>query len=262
MIPDASLARTTIFGCFVLHSALVLLIRGFGTALLLMTNPAYVLWYSLADHSLYTAQKLLRGDYTHWMPLPPNSLASVVNSIVNRFIGKVIADFVAPIQARGSGEMGGLYFTFNTLLSPVMSVISVSVYYHRFPSEEDQALPPSTAWALVASLTLAWACVFAAMLLIMDKRYLRTFYSIETGNEWTMKIFTRSGAPDAARADIHTYNHTKYVPRRSRARGRARSRTRSVAHALGRARLHAPPLTLPSSLLLASLAGGFRSGPR
>jgi hypothetical protein len=253
----------------------VLLIRGFGTALLLMANPAYVFYYSLVDHSLYTAQKLLRGDYTHWMPLPPNSLASVVNSIVNRFMGKIIADFVAPFQVRGAAEMGGLYFTFNTLLSPVMSVIAVTIYYTE-TSEENQALPPSTAWALVGWLTLAWACAFAAILLIMDKRYLRTFYSIETGNEWIMKRFTRSGAPDAARADIHTYNHTKYVPRRSRARGRARSRTRSVAHALGRARaqsrtrsvalgrarLHAPPLTLPSSLLLASLAGGFRSGPR
>jgi hypothetical protein len=42
---------------------------------------------------------------------------------------------------------------------------------------------------IVVSLSGAWACVFAAFLLLVDSRFRRTFVSMQTGGEWARSLF-------------------------------------------------------------------------
>ena len=80
-------------------------------ALLAMVGWRWVLMYFVSDMGLYFVYKILRCDLWHWIPL--EGAASVVESIIERFIAKVMVDFTGVIQFRAAGEMGGSYFAFN-----------------------------------------------------------------------------------------------------------------------------------------------------
>jgi hypothetical protein len=60
---------------------------------------------------LYFVYKILRRDLWHWVPL--QGAASVVESVLERLVVKVLVDFTGVIQFRGAAEMGGACFTFN-----------------------------------------------------------------------------------------------------------------------------------------------------
>ena len=82
-------------------------------ALLAMVGGQWVLVYLASDMGLYFMYKILRRDLWHWVPL--EGAASVVESVVERIMVKVLADFTGVVQFRGAGEMGGAYFTLNSV---------------------------------------------------------------------------------------------------------------------------------------------------
>ena len=95
----------------IMNSALLLLVRSVSTALLSLAGGPWLLVYYGSDMGLYFAYKLLRRDLWHWAPM--EGIASVIESVVFRFIVKVLVDFTGVVQFRGAGELGGCYFTFN-----------------------------------------------------------------------------------------------------------------------------------------------------
>jgi hypothetical protein len=110
-IPDAASSRTLIFGCMIINGALLLLVRSVSMALLAMVGGRWVLVYLVSDMGLYFVYKILRCDLWHWVAL--EGAASVVESVLERLVVKILVDFTGLIQFRGSSEMGGCYFTFN-----------------------------------------------------------------------------------------------------------------------------------------------------
>jgi hypothetical protein len=110
-IPDAASSRTLIFGCMIINGALLLLVRSVSMALLAMVGGHWVPVYLVSDMGLYFMYKILRRDLWHWVAL--EGAASVVESVLERLIVKVLVDFTGVIQFRAAGEMGGCYFTFN-----------------------------------------------------------------------------------------------------------------------------------------------------
>ena len=67
-IPDGALPRTVTFGCLILNGALLLLLRSFGAAMLIIANKNYFIAYMAGDMALYLPQKALRNDLWYWMP--------------------------------------------------------------------------------------------------------------------------------------------------------------------------------------------------
>jgi hypothetical protein len=66
-IPDAASRRTLAFGCMIMNSALLLLLRSVSTALLLMVGKwTWVLAYYAGDMAVYFAYRALRNDLWHW----------------------------------------------------------------------------------------------------------------------------------------------------------------------------------------------------
>ena len=57
------------YTAMVLNSALLLLLRSFSAALLMIVGARYFLAYMAGDMCLYLAQKLLRGAFLYWMPV-------------------------------------------------------------------------------------------------------------------------------------------------------------------------------------------------
>ena len=93
-------------------------------ALLAMVGGKWVLVYLVSDMGLYFMYKILRRDLWHWIPL--EGAASVVESVLERLVVKVLVDFTGVIQFRGAGEMGGLFFTLNMVRACEAGPISCS----------------------------------------------------------------------------------------------------------------------------------------
>jgi hypothetical protein len=97
----------------IVNGALLLLLRSVSTALLAMARAEYVVYFYMSDMSMYFLYRILRRDLYHWVPL--KGAASLAESAAERFIAKVLVDFTGVVHVRGAAEMGGCYFSFNTV---------------------------------------------------------------------------------------------------------------------------------------------------
>jgi hypothetical protein len=110
-IPDSASGRGLIFGCMVVNSALLLLVRSVSTALLAMLGGWYVVAYYVSDMMLYFLYRAVRLDVWHWFLL--DGVLSVADAVVERAVVKILVSFTGVTQFRGPGELGGCYWTFD-----------------------------------------------------------------------------------------------------------------------------------------------------
>lgn len=80
----------------------------------------YAWSYLLADLIFYFGYKVLRRDFTTWMPF--YGVLGFVVSFLVRFCVKLIADYTATIHFRHPKELGGLYFSMNSV-SPFVGMV-------------------------------------------------------------------------------------------------------------------------------------------
>jgi hypothetical protein len=69
------------------------------------------------------------------------------------------------------------------------SFVSTHVYYASLEESEDAVLDKSNAWMIVGSLSGAWIAFFGASLLLMKKKYVTTFFSLQSGHAWVKEKF-------------------------------------------------------------------------
>ena len=55
--------------CMTANSALLLLIRSFSSALIMLVGKRYFAWYLLGDIVFYFALKIARNDLHYWLPI-------------------------------------------------------------------------------------------------------------------------------------------------------------------------------------------------
>ena len=216
-IPDEGIARPLLLVCMTLNSALLLLVRAFSAAMLMLVNKRYLAIYMAGDMALYLLQKVARGDFHYWMPI--DGAVGLFVSLVMRVIIKTIADFTGVIQFRGDAELGGLFWTVNMFLALLASFASVFVYYADNGEEVELittgqnstafGIEERVAWTLVGSLSGAWVVVFGVFLLLMKKEYRRTFFTTRTGKQWTMDFFLR-GTEDAVKKGTLSHNKAQW----------------------------------------------------
>jgi hypothetical protein len=109
MIPDG-VRGNVVFLCMILNSALLLLVRSLSYALLMLVNPAYVLYYALGDTAFFFLQKIVRGDIKYFANV--DGLAGLLLfDFLIQFIMKTIVDFTGLVQFRGPGILGGAYWS-------------------------------------------------------------------------------------------------------------------------------------------------------
>ena len=92
------------------------------------------------------------------------------------------------------------------------SLASVHVYFElTSDDEDDEVVTEAAAWKIVGGLCAAWAALFAALLLLIPKRFIRAFVSFETSREYVCYQFTKEGASDEQKMKIHNRNPKKWA---------------------------------------------------
>ncbi|GMI32549.1 hypothetical protein TeGR_g12943, partial [Tetraparma gracilis] len=97
-LPDDGNKRTIMYFCMVLNSALLLLLRSIGAALLMLVDTKMFVAYMAGDQLLYLLQKLVRGDFLHWVPV--EGVGGLAWALLERVIVKTLTDFTGIIQFR------------------------------------------------------------------------------------------------------------------------------------------------------------------
>ena len=177
-IPDGG-SRTVIFGCMLLNNALLLLIRSFGAAMLMLAKKRYLAMYLAGDMALYLLQKVARGDFHYWMPI--DGAFGLFMSLVMRVGIKTVTDFTGLVQFRCDAELGGLYWTVSLFLALLASLVSVWV-----------GDGGRVEWTMVGAASGAWVFTFGLFFLLMKKEYRGTFFTTRTGKQWAMDFFLKA----------------------------------------------------------------------
>ena len=180
-----------------LQSALLLLIRSFGAAMLMLVKKRYFAMFMAGDVAVYLLQKVARGDFHYWFPL--DGAFGLFISLLLRMIVKTITDFTGVIQFRGDAELGGLYWTANIFLALLASYVCLWV-----------GGAGRVEWILVGDASGAFTLSFGLFLMLMKKRYRRTFFSTRTGCDWAMDFFLKAD-DDAGKQHIFGCNKKQWA---------------------------------------------------
>jgi len=171
-----------------LQSALLLLIRSFSAAMLMLVNKRYLVMYSTGDMALYLLQKVARGDFYYWFPI--DGAFGLFLSLLMRVAVKTTTDFTGVVQFRGDAELGGLFWTLNLFLAMLVSFVCVWV-----------GGGGRVEWIFVGAANGAFTLSFGLFLLLMKKEYRRTFFTTKTGCDWAMDFFLK-GEDDEAKQNV------------------------------------------------------------
>lgn len=79
--------------------------------------------------------KISRGDLTYCFPVE-NKIGRLVVSILERLMSKTVLDFTGMLYVRHPFEMGGAYFSFTLLSTPVVCLYICSRYLDYVSDEE------------------------------------------------------------------------------------------------------------------------------
>jgi hypothetical protein len=163
-VPDDGRRRAFLFATMILLSATQVLIKATLIIVLASIGSWLPLYYILGDTVFYLLYKVMRRDFTHWLPL--EGFVSLVVSGLIRVIIKLVVDFAAIIQFRHPYDLGGLYFLLNMFLPLLGLTILLALDMAKGDlSESTLKFFTSLVMILGGSLII----LFGAFLLLMNK---------------------------------------------------------------------------------------------
>jgi hypothetical protein len=104
----------------------------------------------------------------------------------------------------------------------VAALGSVALYTMYYVGEAKVAA--ITLYAVVGAIAAVWAISFGVMLLTMDRKYVRTFFSTQTGHDVVMARFLDNDGADERRARLFFVNQELWRPIRPQVQVWLRSR--------------------------------------
>jgi hypothetical protein len=275
---------------FIVHAAQIFN-RTITLSLLAATQPWWVPAYLGGDFLVLVLYKAVRRDLLCWLPG-----CNVPQSLLYRFSVKAFTDSTACVQFRNAVDFGGMYYCVNAVLSQacpparvqlsdvvvlpsqvrpcrtrssirasaqVAAFASVALYAACYVGEAK--LAASTLYAVVGTLVAVWALSFGVLLLTMERKYVRTFFSTKTGCERVMSHFLDADS-DELRAEIFECNEEMWRPIRAQVQAWVRSRFKSWKRERPAWFTDATCASIPTDLLtprdarrLIKQAGGLRT---
>ncbi|GMI08131.1 hypothetical protein TrVE_jg11765 [Triparma verrucosa] len=199
-VPDSKRKRSILFLTMMNMAAVQALLKSLLVVTLGSIDFMYAWSYLLADLIFYFGYKVLRRDFTTWMPF--YGVLGLVVSFLVRFCVKLIADYTATIHFRHPKELGGLYFSMNSISPFIGMVLLLTLMEGAFNDVTTEVLKSVTAFLGVALFTLT-----STFFLLIKGKFRRTFYSVKTGAQQTQISFLTG--EDEEKAAVFG-NHTSH----------------------------------------------------
>jgi hypothetical protein len=200
-VPNAGrgLAFVTMLTLSILH----VVAKTLATALLVVTNPSWLLYYLICDMGFYFLQKTLRRDIIYWFPLP--LAVSIPVSVLVRVMGKIVTDFTGCLLFKHPNELGGAYFSFN-LMTTQISVPVIVYLYHKHYVGNDK-MDENMTWLIVVTLLVLWLMTFSfSIIKVVVPKYRKTFFSFQAGWQKSQSFFLDNEGNDERRLCIFNDN--------------------------------------------------------
>jgi hypothetical protein len=193
-----------VFILMVVTTALHVSAKTLCSSLLSLTDLRWLAVYVSADMAIFLLYKVVRRDFYTWVPG-----FGVALSLAYRLISKLLGDFTGLVDLRHSNEFGGGYFTANAALTQAACFMAAAVYSESYRGDK---IDRSTLFTVVGSLAALWAMSFGGLLLAVERKHVRSFISLQTGREDTMRYFTDNEGNDERRVMIFEYNERHWRP--------------------------------------------------
>ena len=101
-------------------------------------------------------------------------------------------------------DLGGASWLASILETPLASIATCAAYFCLH--EGEHKLAGNMLFGTLGSLVIVWAAALITFLLSLDRAYLRTFYSLETGPQYLESLFHHHLGNDRLRIDTFSYN--------------------------------------------------------
>jgi hypothetical protein len=181
-------------------------------ALLFVTNRAYLFSYVAVDMGVYLLYKIVRGDFYCWVPD-----TGVRTAVAYRVATKLMLDFTGLPQLRNPCDLGGMCWAATMATTQVTCLISAFLYSQEFEGDVHVKLVYSSLMGTMGTLACVWALAIVCLLLTMEREYIRTFFSFQTGSEYAAAAFlsSRDSGDDEGCFQIFAYNEllwTRILP--------------------------------------------------
>jgi hypothetical protein len=111
---------------------------------------------------------------------------------------------------RNAPDLGGAYFTATMVGNQVMLWVSCLLYVWHFDGTNKH--DPVLVLVAVGVSSAAWFASWGVFLLLINRKYLETFVSLETGRERVIRNFRDSEGNDEARCAIFDMNVRIWMP--------------------------------------------------
>jgi hypothetical protein len=200
IIPYSRPARRRIVRvCLFMFTFAHIVERTAALTLLFVTRKAWLGALLGAEIGLFLLYKMLRSDFIAWVPGMGYGA-----SLVYRVVSKLMLDFCGLPQMRHPFEAGGAVWLFSVFANQAVCLMSVWAYTEHY--DGPAKLEGSLLFATFGAVAGTWAVALAGFLLAIERTYLWTFVSFETGGECVVRIFHQAEGDDERRVDIFNTN--------------------------------------------------------
>jgi len=134
---------------------------------------------------IYIVFKSVRRDYRHWLRI--NGPLGLFASLLMRLVVKFVNDFTLNPQFRHQMDLGGAYWTFNMIAHQLFCF--VSVYLLQEYGENVDEARVNALWIIVSTLFVITNVNFGWFLMLINKKYLITFFDTRTGKQFLCDVF-------------------------------------------------------------------------
>jgi hypothetical protein len=192
MIPDTG--RGLAFILMFSVSFLQVAAKCMSVALLAVTNPTWLVYYLSGDMFIYFVQKIIRGDFMYYVPLP--LAAAIPTSVITRIMVKTVTDFSGCVLFRNPNELGGAYYSFNLVSTFVCVPVATYLYqeYYVVGDLGDSSKVDGTMlWFISVTITVLWIILFTYLIFfVIVSEYRSTFWSNITAWKRAENIFVEN----------------------------------------------------------------------
>ncbi|GMH81141.1 hypothetical protein TL16_g08838 [Triparma laevis f. inornata] len=167
-VPDGTKKKVKVFVCMFLMSACQLSAKALASALCAVESGTIVAFYLVCDVLLFFAYKLQRRDFTYWFPIYGKT--RVLSSALIQIGAKMIVDFTASVHHRHSIELGGSYWAFTLLSTPLVCFYFGTRYLEYMDSKEGETrkltmvLDATQVYGMVSRLLAVQVATFVSFL--------------------------------------------------------------------------------------------------